>query len=466
MTVQRSSCTGRRPVHVFRGIKGVAAGLVLAAASFALAQPAAAAPARHAKAVAATPASGYSVADFYAARHGAPFWLAAGSGDAARTLVGVLADSKIDGFDPDSYGVSALNDALREAASGNRKAVARADVMLSQAFVAYVSDLRRDPGFNIVYVDAQLRPRVPAARSILEQAANAPSLDAYVRNFAWMNSLYGQLRQALVEKHYASEDERQRLELNLERVRALPAGKGRFVMVNAAEQRLYMWEDGKPVDSMVVVVGKPKYPTPLMAAYIRFASLNPYWFVPPDLAAERIAPNVLRRGLKYLDELGYQVLSDWVPDPQIIDPKTIDWKAVAAGKKEVLIRQLPGPHNAMGRMKFMFPNTEGVYLHDNPDRGLFQEASRLYSGGCVRLEDAPRLGRWLFGHDLEWEGATTEQPVPLSPPVPVYITYLTAMPNNGSIAFFDDVYGRDKARMAANDQGSGSGATVASGSGN
>jgi murein L,D-transpeptidase YcbB/YkuD len=185
-----------------------------------------------------------------------------------------------------------------------------------------------------------------------------------------------------------------------------------------------------------------------MAAYIRFASLNPYWFVPPDLATERIAPKVLKQGLKYLDELGYQVMSDWAPDAAIIDPKKIDWKGVADGKVEVLIRQQPGPHNSMGRIKFMFPNLQGVYLHDNPERELFTEASRLYSGGCVRLEDAWRLSRWLFGRELTWEGAGTEEPVPLVPPVPVYITYLTAMPTGDSIAFFDDVYGRDKARLA------------------
>jgi murein L,D-transpeptidase YcbB/YkuD len=185
-----------------------------------------------------------------------------------------------------------------------------------------------------------------------------------------------------------------------------------------------------------------------MAAYIRFASLNPYWFVPPDLASERIAPNVLKQGLRYLDTLGYQLLSDWDENPTIIDPKTIDWKAVADGKVEVRIRQLPGPHNSMGRMKFMFPNEAGVYLHDNPERELFTEASRLYSGGCVRLEDAARLGRWMFGYDLDWESAGTEQRVPLKSLVPVYITYLTAVPDGTSIAYYDDVYGRDAARLA------------------
>ncbi len=90
----------------------------------------------------------------------------------------------------------------------------------------------------------------------------------------------------------------------------------------------------------------------------------------------------MKQGLRYLDDLGYQVLSDWSPDAQIIDPTTIDWKAVAAGKTEVLMRQLPGPHNSMGRMKFMFPNAAGVYLHDNPERELFTEARGSTAAGA------------------------------------------------------------------------------------
>jgi len=164
---------------------------------------------------------------------------------------------------------------------------------------------------------------------------------------------------------------------------------------------------------------------------------------------------VVKRGLKYLDELGYEVMTDWTRSATTVDPKTIDWKGVADGKVEVMIRQKPGPHNSMGRIKFMFPNEAGVYLHDNPERELFEQAARLYSGGCVRLEDAWRLSQWLFHRELTWESAGTEEPVPLNPPVPVYITYLTAMPNGSSIAFFDDVYGRDKAKMAELEGGAG-----------
>jgi murein L,D-transpeptidase YcbB/YkuD len=434
----RNSCTGPRPVHFYLKMCGAAVGMMLAAASF-VAAPAMAAPAV---------ATGMSVGDFYSARKGAPLWFSGTSGDAPQAFIELLKSTQADGLDPDQYGVTALEKAVAEAAGGDRKAIGRADAMLSQAFTAYVSDLRQQPDIGIIYVDAQLKPVMQSSRAMLEQAARASSLSNYIRTMAWMNPVYGQLRRALVDHRYASDHERELIALNLERARALPAGKSRFVMVNVAEQRLYMWEDGRPVDSMVVVVGKPKNPTPLMAAYIRFASLNPYWYVPPDLATERIAPKVLKQGMKYVDELGYEVMSDWTKDATIIDPKTVDWKGVAAGKVEVFIRQKPGPHNSMGRIKFMFPNEQGVYLHDNPERELFSEASRLYSGGCVRLEDAWRLSRWLFRQELTWEGAGTEEPVLLNPAVPVYITYLTAMPSGASIAFFDDVYGRDKARLA------------------
>jgi murein L,D-transpeptidase YcbB/YkuD len=238
------------------------------------------------------------------------------------------------------------------------------------------------------------------------------------------------------------------LQVNLQRARVLPGGKQKYVLVNAAQQRLYMYQNGQPVDSMVVVVGKPKWQTPMLSAFIRYAALNPYWYVPPDLAGEDVGQFVVKQGLGYLDKMGYQVVSDWSDNPAIIDPATVDWKGVVDGKVEVRIRQKPGPQNFMGRMKFMFPNKFGVYLHDNPRRELFLKAARYYSGGCVRLEDAARLGRWLFGRDLDWQTAGAEQPVPLAQPVPVYITYLTAMPEAGAIAYYQDVYGRDAAQLA------------------
>ena len=176
-------------------------------------------------------------------------------------------------------------------------------------------------------------------------------------------------------------------------------------MVNTAAQQLYMFEDGKVVDEMKVVVGKAHQPTPMMAATIKFTALNPYWQVPSDLAAERVAPHVVKQGLSYLTDNGYVVLSDWGEHARPVDPSLIDWQAVADGKILIRLRQDPGPHNAMGRMKFMFPNPQGIYLHDTPNKELLNEDARLFSGGCVRLEDAPGLAQWLYGRPLDVESA-------------------------------------------------------------
>jgi murein L,D-transpeptidase YcbB/YkuD len=441
VTVLRSECTGRRPVHFFRKIAIAAAALAAAVPACASAQ-AAPAPAI------AQPVRGQGVADFYRGRNDYPFWLSEKAGDAADQLLALLSSARLDGLDPAKYHVAELQAAVADARTGKKKHVAEADRALSEAFVAYVADLRQDPGVGINYVDASLRPTPPSPLAALLTAAIAPSLSDYVHNMGWMHPFYAQLRDALANHNYSTDQQRELLELNLQRVRALPAGRQRYVLVNAAQQRLYMYEDGKPVDSMVVVVGKPKWPTPMLAAYIRYAALNPYWYVPSDLAGEDVGQFVVKFGLKYLDDYGYEVVSDWTPNPTIIDPKTIDWKAVTDGKTEIMIRQRPGPKNFMGRMKFMFPNQFGVYLHDNPRRELFLKSARYFSGGCVRLEDAPRLGRWLFGHDLDWQSAGTEQPVQLAQPVPVYITYLTAMPDGTSIAYYDDVYGRDSPKLA------------------
>ena len=456
----RNWCTGRWLVHSFKSKGGLAAALMFGAAAVVAPAPATAAESAP---VAAAPASatGQTVADFYKARKDAPLWLTPAAGDAAQQLIDLLESASLDGLSPQKYYTPELEADLQAVRSGKKKYTLRADQALSQAFVAYVQDLRQDPGVGITYVDPSLKPVPPSPLAALLEATAAPSLSDYVRNYGWMHPFYGELRKALAQHQYTDDHERGVLQLNLERARALPPGKQRYVLVNAAQQRLYMYEDGKAVDSMVVVVGKPKWPTPMLSAYIRYAALNPYWYVPPDLAPEDVAQYVVKQGLKYLDEYGYEIVSDWSSNPTIIDPKTIDWKAVNAGKVQINIRQKPGPKNFMGRIKFMFPNQFGVYLHDNPRRELFEQSVRYFSGGCVRLEDAWRLSRWLFHRELTWEGHGTEEPVPLEQPVPVYITYLTAVPDGQSVAYYDDAYGRDKAQLAGSGTSTPSG-TVAS----
>jgi murein L,D-transpeptidase YcbB/YkuD len=230
---------------------------------------------------------------------------------------------------------------------------------------------------------------------------------------------------------------------NLERARAIPA-EGRFILVDAAAQRLWMYEDGRVADSMKVIVGKPKYATPMIASMIHYATLNPYWHVPDHLVRELVAANVVKQGTSYLKARGYEVVTDYSASAQVLSPSSVDWKAVAAGTAMVKIRQLPGATNSMGTIKFPFANGEGIYLHDTPDKDLFNQAQRTLSNGCVRLEDAARLERWLLGGAMPAAVAAPEQHIRLPRGVPVYITYLTATPSGASLSYVDDIYGRDQ----------------------
>jgi len=235
------------------------------------------------------------------------------------------------------------------------------------------------------------------------------------------------------------------LTLNLDRARLLPGPWVRHVVVDAASARLWYFGNGSEQGTMKVVVGTPETQTPMLAGMVRYAILNPYWNVPSDLVQKRIAPKVLNGAS--LRSLRYEALSDWSANARTLDPATIDWHAVAAGAQEVRLRQLPGGANAMGRMKFMFPNDQGIYLHDTPDKALFGKYARHFSNGCVRLEDAPRLGKWFFGKSLVADAGTPEQQRPLPEPVPVYLTYLTAVPTDRGVAFLKDVYGRDAGQL-------------------
>jgi len=195
---------------------------------------------------------------------------------------------------------------------------------------------------------------------------------------------------------------------------------------------------------MKVIVGKadPSTQTPMIASTIYYATLNPYWHVSSEMVRSLIARNVLDQGLSYLKVHGYQVMAA-DGSGQLLDPAKVDWHSVAAGGETVQVRQLPGPANSMGRIKIPFPNGSDIYLHDTPNKNLFASDDRTLSHGCIRLEDAERLGRWLMGREPQAASADPELNVLLPAPVPIYVTYLTAQVRDGRIALLDDIYGRD-----------------------
>lgn len=241
-----------------------------------------------------------------------------------------------------------------------------------------------------------------------------------------------------------------RIAVNLERAFRLPKTGtfDRYVVVDSGAAEVYLFDRDRPVDGMRAVVGSPKTKTPMMAVILRDAKANPYWNVPPELVQSLTAKRIQKEGLSYLKNFHYEVLSDWSESGRPIDPKTVDWKAIASGRTPptIRVRQLPGPWNSMGEMKFEMPNEYGIYLHDSPHKELFAERNRWVSNGCVRLEDYKRFASWVFGGVPPANG-TGEQRFEVPRPTPVFMTYLTVESKGNGIVFRPDPYGFDDVAM-------------------
>ena len=426
-------------IRIFGGAAGAAL-LALSAPAFGASTPSAP--------VAVSAVADPSVAAFYAQRRGALLWLADGPDKPAmRELLQVLHRSSLDGFASGPL-IAAQAEGMIARAAGDPAALAVADRLLSSAWARYVALLKRPPE-GMVYADRWIEPRPENDQQTLLLAAAAPSLAEHVRATANPNPFYTALRDAAWAQSQSSGlTPDSRLLASLDRARAFPA-HGRYLVVDAASARLFMVENGTIADSMKVIVGKPSSQTPMIASVIYYATLNPYWNVPPDLVRTLIAPRVLDQGIGYLKAHGYEVLTGFGDDATELSPSVVDWKSVAAGREKVRVRQRPGPGNSMGQIKFGFANDSGVFLHDTPNKDLFASDSRNLSNGCIRLADAQRLGRWLSGGDLTVTSNEPEQHLALPRPIPVFVTYLTAHVENGQLSFFDDAYGRDPAPVLA-----------------
>ncbi len=223
------------------------------------------------------------------------------------------------------------------------------------------------------------------------------------------------------------------IKLNLDRWRWLPRDLGeRFVLVNVAGQELAVIDHGKPALTMNVIVGQVGKKTPIFQDTMQYVVVNPYWNVPEGIAEKEIWPKV-ERDPTYLASHHYEVQGSG-PDRTV--------------------RQLPGPHNALGQVKFLFPNDMDVYLHDTPADHLFSRTSRAFSHGCIRVEKPVALAHWVFQNatsrrpeDFDSLLATGENKwVSLTHPLPVYILYFTAWADqDGSTRFYPDLYERDRA---------------------
>jgi len=395
-------------------------------------------------AIAGVPAA-TSVSAFYNNWTAPKIWFRNSAADPATSqLVSILKRAPFDGLASGPALAAQVEQALAQAQSGKAEDVAAAERTISTAWVEYAQRMKA-PTKGMIYAYPVLQPQGGRTDQILLTAAAVPSLSAYLTSVSNVNPIYAQLRDTAWSEAQASGNltPDPRLLANLDRVRSLPAS-GRFLLVDSGSSMLTLYQNGQVIDSMKVITGMEELPTPMIASYMYYITYNPYWHAPDHLVRKTIAPNVLKLGLSYFKSHGYSVIEDWSEHPKVIDPTTVNWKAAAAGTLHLKIQQDPGKLNSMGILKFPFPNPEDIYLHDTPDHEKFAKANRNLSNGCVRVEDAKRLGRWLLGQDPVSPGSEAEIRVQLPQSTRIYLTYITAQVRDGKLTYLPDIYGWDR----------------------
>jgi len=265
-------------------------------------------------------------------------------------------------------------------------------------------------------------------------------------------------KETLADLNVSVEQRLKQAMINMERRRWLPEFVAeRYILVNIANFELEVIEGNEPVMTMRVIVGRHYRQTPVFTGTMTYLVLNPYWNVPPGIAAKDILPEV-KKDIRYLAENNIRVLQGWGAGAVRIDPATVDWKAMRAGNLPYWFRQDPGPNNSLGRFKFMFPNKYHVYLHDTPKRELFWKPARAFSSGCIRVEKARELAEYLLSDRPEWAreqieatiASKVEKTVTITRPIPVHLLYWTAWADKeGAINFRRDIYRRDERLYAA-----------------
>lgn len=290
-----------------------------------------------------------------------------------------------------------------------------------------------------------------AARDSLDDAVEGAVRAFQRRHGLFVDGVVGPRTQAAL--NVPAEERVREIELNLERWRWLPQDLGqRCIVVNIANFGLEVWEDHVVVLAMRVVVGRQYRPTPVFSSKITYLVFNPTWHVPAFIATQDLLP-MIRDNPDYLREQRMKVFEDWGGERREVDPGTVDWGEMTSQNFRYRLRQEPGANNALGRVKFMFPNRFDVYLHDTPSKYLFVQTDRSFSSGCIRIEKPIELAEYVLGRGqrltrrriLAAIDRGVEQSVRLPQPIPIHVLYWTAWAeDDGTVHFRKDIYGRDR----------------------
>lgn len=240
----------------------------------------------------------------------------------------------------------------------------------------------------------------------------------------------------------------ERVVVNLDRWRWLPRDLGpRYVLVNIPEYHMWLYEDNQLALEMSVIVGTTMNRTPIFSDRMEYLVFSPYWNIPYSIVRDELLPQ-FREDPATVTAKNMEVLDQ---QQGLVDPFAVDWQQTSAA--DIRVRQKPGSHNSLGLVKFMFPNSHAIYLHDTPADSLFDRSQRDFSHGCVRVEDPVTLAAHLLRDQPQWQRSEIrdamhggeETRVDLKQPLPVYITYFTAMPDGeGEVRLLADVYEHDQ----------------------
>jgi murein L,D-transpeptidase YcbB/YkuD len=396
----------------------------------------------------------------YQQRQFLPAWV---NGDAPAPamdqLVRALERADAHGLDPARYGIKDLAAARAQATdkAGRTRfsidAVPPMDARLTYAYLQYAADLlgwTHDP--REVYENWRAVPQRDDLAARLDDALSTGRIGETLDALAPTHPQYKGLQAALAAERAHPDGHLEQLKMNLERWRWMPRDLGdRYVLVNVPAYQMQVIDNGHPVVAMRVIVGSPETPTPLFSDEMTYVVFSPYWNIPESIIRKETIPH-MAKDPDYLERNHIEVVG--TNGRPVDDPSAIDWSDDAALAK-LRFRQAPGPENALGLVKFIFPNHFSVYLHDTPNDRLFAKPQRDLSHGCIRVENPVALARYVLRGRPEWTDerittamhAKSQQVVTLKQHLPVHIGYWTAWvePDGKTVTYTGDPYGIDAA---------------------
>jgi murein L,D-transpeptidase YcbB/YkuD len=399
---------------------------------------------------------------FYESRGYVPAWI---DGDATtpqwKDLVQQLKYSQRHGLDPARYGVAEFEQLREESQSktaGTKFPVERVpelDAKMTFAYLRYAADLLGwDENPKAIYNNWIVTTKKEDLAARLAAAVQKGEVRTSLEDLAPTHQQYKGLQAALVAEEQAPTGRADVIRMNMERWRWAPHDLGdRYVLINVPAYQMQVMEGANPVLAMRIIVGQPENPTPLFSDQMTYVVFSPYWNIPPGILRNETLPRIARDP-DWLRRNNMEVVGT---SGDVVDASAVDWSDPEK-VKNLRFRQAPGPENALGLVKFIFPNNFSVYLHDTPTDKLFFKERRALSHGCIRVENPIGLAHYVMRDRPEWTPeriatamhAKHEQIVKLKDPIPVHIGYWTAWiePDGKTVTYTDDPYGIDARQLA------------------